>query len=462
MNSNNANLQSQLAEDVEAGNKDGEADIYYYNFGKYSGKFFFDQSGTAHSYPAANLVITPYQTGFRIVAEDGTVYTFLNYETNNPSNCGVDQLITTAWYLTNIKSSDGKREITFTYDQSIYTYTTLLGQVKYISINGSGNSTCMNDQNCLGTQHYVTHRLSRINFGEGYLKFNYNNQRADLVDDASLDEVEVYTGSNALLKRYRFSYGYFGNNYDGVNRSTEHTKRLKLNSITEETLTKQKPPYLFEYNTSIELPSRLSYAQDYWGYYNGKEGNPDLISKFMTTLNGATVIIPGADRKANPATSQAAILTKITYPTGGETLFTYENNTVSDNIIEPETTTQQMSLGWNGDANSMPNPYNSFLNLVIPAGGAEVHFYVSGLESWLWPGCDIGQCQLIKDGNPTPYMTIQNSLHGTSMILPAGTYTLRLIYECGYGSIANFSVTLEALIPIVQPIRTAGGYASNK
>ncbi len=457
MNSNNAALQSQLAEDVESGYKDGEADIYYYNFGQYSGKFIFDQSGVAHSYPAKNLVITPYQAGFKIVTEDGTVYTFINYETNNPSNCGSDQIITTAWYLTNIKSADGKREITFTYNPSVYTYTTLLGQVKYISVNGQ--SSCMSDQNCLGTQHYVTHRLSRIDFGEGYLKFNYNNQRCDLVDDQSLDEIEIYTSNNTLMKRYKFAYSYFGNNSDGANRTTEHTKRLKLNSLTEETPTGHKPPYLFEYNTSVELPNRLSYAQDFWGYYNGKVGNPDLISKFTATLNGATVIFPGADRKANAATSQAAILTKIKYPMGGETVFTYENNTVSDNVIEMETTIQQMYLGWNGNANGMPNPYNSSSNLVLPAGGAEVNFYVSGLESWLWPGCDIAQCQLIKDGNPTPYMTIQNNLQGTSMILPAGTYTLRLIYECGYGSTANFSVTLEAMIPtpVVQPIRTVGG-----
>jgi hypothetical protein len=455
MNSN-ATLQSQLADDVDAGYKDGEPDMYYFNFGPYAGKFFFDQLGVAHSTPARNLVITPYQTGFKIVTEDGTVYTFLNYETNNPSNCGNDQTITTAWFLTNIKSKDGKREISFVYEQSIYTYTTLLGQVKYVSVNGSGNQTCMSDQLCNGTQHYVTHRLTRINFGNGYLKFNYNNVRADLVDDKSLDEVEIYNANNSLLKRFRFFYSYFGNNSDGINRLTEHTKRLKLDSLQEVTPTIQKPPHIFEYNTSIPLPHRLSYGQDFWGYYNGKDANPYLVSKFTLIQNGVPVNYAGADRKANELTTQAAILKKIKYPTGGETLFTYENNTVSDNYSETEMIPVNVYLGWSGDANSMPHPYNSQASVTIPAGGAMVDFNVTGLDG-LPAGCDMHYCYLMKDG--AIYQMIGNNWDNTESFLPQGTYSFQYVYECGFGVSVSFSASMTAMFPVttVYPTRVVGG-----
>jgi hypothetical protein len=456
MNSSNATLQSQLAEDVDAGYKDGEPDMYYFNFGPYAGKFFFDQSGVAHCTPSRNLIITPYQAGFKIITEDGTVYTFLNYETNNPSNCGNDQFITTAWYLTNIKSKDGRREISFVYEQSVYTYTTLLGQVKYVSVNGSGNNTCLSDQMCVGTQHYVTHRLTRINFGDGYLKFNYNNVRADLVDDKSLDEVEIYTTNNSLLKRYRFYYSYFGNNNDGVNRLTEHTKRLKLDSLQEVTPSITKPPFIFEYNTSVALPDRLSYGQDFWGYYNGKDGNPGLVSKWTNIQNGIPVNYPGADRKANPATSQAAILKKIKYPTGGETFFTYENNTVSDNYAETEMIPINVSLGWSGDANSMPHPYNSQASVTIPPGGAMVQFNVYGL-SGLPQGCDMHYCYLMKDG--AQYAMIGDNWNNTESFLPEGTYSFRYDYECGWGISVSFSASMTAMFPIttVYPTRVVGG-----
>ncbi len=463
MLSGNFNQIQQLVKDVDRGDRDGEADMYYYNFNQFSGKFFYDQSGNVHTLPAKNILISTIVGGWKITAEDGTVYSFTNVERVNSANCGGDQSIDAAWFLTSIKSADGKRAITFSYDQVNYTYETLIGQTKYFSVNATGNTCLPNPRPCLGTQNYNTHRLARIDFGDGYIKFNYNTARCDLMGDKSLDEITVYNKNNLPVKGFKLGYSYFGNNSDGCNFLTKNLKRLKLVSITEENGTFQKPPYTFEYDESIELPGRMSYAQDHWGYYNGKLNNADLIATFTTTVfTGAQIVYPGADRNANPQTAQAGILKKIKYPTGGETLFTYESNTVSDDRVEaqPEITEQFLVFGSdNQSVYNLPYPYESN-ELIVPAQGAQVQFHVSGLPNTLWQGCDFVQCVVIKDNNSVPFVQLGNGWDGVTATWPPGTYKLRLLTDCTIDATANFSISIVARIPGTTQavsIRPVGG-----
>lgn len=460
MLSGNASQTQQLVKDVDQGIRDGEADIYYYNFNQFSGKFFYDQSGTVHTLPSKNLLIDPYENGWKITTEDGTVYTFNKVEEVRSASCSGDQSITSAWFLTSIQSIDRKRAITFVYERVNYTNETLIGQTKYFSVNSSGSTCLQNSPPCLGSQNYNTHRLVKIDFGEGYMNFNYYTPRCDLMDEKSLDEIRVYSKNNQLIKAFKFEYSYFGNNDDGCNFYTKNLKRLKLVSITEENLAAKKPPYVFEYNESINLPDRLSYAQDHWGYYNGKLNNADLIATFTTTVfSGAQVLFPGADRRANPSFAQAAILKKIKYPTGGETLFTYESNTVYDNKVEPQTSEQVLIFGASNQyVSNLPNPYESD-ELVIPAPGAQVQFNISGLGYNLWQGCDIVQCLVIKDNNPIPFGKLDNAWNGVITNWPGGTYKLKLVNECGSVSLANFNVSIRAEIPVGQKVvtRPVGG-----
>ena len=450
---------NQLASDVERGYRDGEADLYYFNFGPYSGKFFYDQSGVIHVLPNKKFLISTFQDGWKITAEDGTVYSFTKAERVGSSSCSGDQDIYSAWFLTSIKSSDGKREITFTYNAVNYNYQTLIGQTKYYSVNGTGGLCVQNQPPCVGTQNYNTHRLARIDFSEGYLKFNYYNDRCDLIMDKSLDEIEVYTKNNQKLKKYKLAYSYFGNNSEPCNTLTQKNKRLKLTSITEENATLQNPPYVFTYNESIPLPDRLSYAQDHWGYYNGKVSNPDLISSFTTVgYSGQPIFFPGADRRANPETAQAGILTKIKFPTGGESIFTYENNTVSDNRAEYQTKEENMILiAQNYPTPSLPNPYESS-ELVIPAGGAYVRFKVRGLTTSASSSfCDGFSCYIMKDN--TTYTGIGDNWNDAVVFWAAGRYKIRVTNNCYAGAIADFSVVVSADIPTKETltIRPVGG-----
>lgn len=108
------------------------------------------------------------------------------------------------------------------------------------------------------------------------------------------------------------------------------TTRLKLTSVKiksspQSTVFSQ---YSFQYNTTA-LPEYLSYKTDAYGYYNGT--NPyitsDVPSYYTNLFANATSRQNYINSRAPNATySQAEILKRITYPTGGYTEFEFENH----------------------------------------------------------------------------------------------------------------------------------------
>jgi YD repeat-containing protein len=454
-------MKQALAE----GGKDSEADLYSYNMNGQSGKFLFDQAGTIFNYPAKNVSIAPDGNinggyGWKITTEDGTLYEFTKYESVSSFTCaGGDQASRTAWFLTKIKSADGKRQITFTYEEVTYSNYYFLAQTKYAARPGSQGGCIPDNTLCAGLSTTTTHRLKQIDFSGGYVKFNYNStERLDLPGEKSLSQVEIYTTANTLLKKYDFAYTYFG-----ASSGDQYGKRLKLTSLTEKSATGQKPPHEFTYEEGIEMPVRNSYAQDHWGYYNGKDYNPSLIPGFYYTISpGNTEYIAGdADRNANPATNQACILKKIKYPTGGETSFTYETNTSPDERIPPTTYSQYYSYSLNQPYSSITSPYETG-TFTIPSQGADVQFFVSGITSSnAYCNYEVNlNCYLIKDNNTTtPYADITDASNGTHLNLPAGTYKFRFTYDyCNTGDL-NFSISVNAKIPILSDLgkRFVGG-----
>ena len=304
---------------------------------------------------------------------------------------------------------------------------------------------------------------------KGYVKFNYNTIRCDLVADKSLDEIELYTkNDDEPLKRFVFSYSYFGNTTNGCSRETENTKRLKLLSIKEQHITSGQgitypaQPYEFFYNESIPFPDRLSNAQDHWGYYNGKHSNQGLIASYsVINSQGNRIYFPGANKNANPLTAQLGILTSIKYPTGGETIFNYESNTVMDPSIEPETIEKYLGLApaWaNYPVANFPVPFES-TRIDLPNGGFVEYSIITGFDHPLWQFCDIVQCQIIKDNDDAnPFTLITNMAEGLIEFWPPGTYKIKIITECGAGAVANFNVSIiaKAIIEETGP-RPAGG-----
>ncbi|MEJ0105015.1 MAG: hypothetical protein WDO19_21780 [Bacteroidota bacterium] len=107
--------------------------------------------------------------------------------------------------------------------------------------------------------------------------------------------------------------------------------RLRLDSIREQSCdgTVIINPYKFEYSGNF-LPRRISFAQDHWGFYNGATNNTGLIPTY--TINTFTFKY-GANRDAKWPEMLSGTLTKITYPTGGNSSFEFEAHTTHVNTV---------------------------------------------------------------------------------------------------------------------------------
>ena len=85
--------------------------------------------------------------------------------------------------------------------------------------------------------------------------------------------------------------------------------------------------YLFDYESPHLVPSLTSKGQDYLGFNNGKTNN--TVS--YPSVSFAGLSFDGADRDPDHSKAIYGMLNKITYPTGGHTIFEYEPHTTPAN-----------------------------------------------------------------------------------------------------------------------------------
>jgi len=376
----------QIIDRVKNGINDLEPDRFNYSFMGYSGSFMFNQNRTTESpygeiihMPKSDLRITPTIadkkiTSWVIITPDGTKFTFsdgkervlssnsyvvdkaggiLNAPTTSTS---VDYFST--WRISTIESHTGDI-MNFEYD------TVRLSSCGFGSESYNGEDSQLDIQDDYESHTIVTSqttiessRVTKITSSKGTVNFIYTtrNDLAD-VDARRLSAIEISNSSNKPIKRFEFQQSYFqstipegneriaaeliscGNGFD----DNVDTKRLRLDGVKEIGLYDNinnltSLDYDFEYSP-IPLPHKKSYAQDFWGYYNGQETNTSMIPIIpvqnypFERINFAS----GANRYVNSNYSQAGMLTKVTYPQGGSEEFKYENNKCSkDNIAADE------------------------------------------------------------------------------------------------------------------------------
>jgi hypothetical protein len=322
---------------------DMEPDLFHFNFGGHSGKFHFNQeSGNFVAIPQKPLLFDKNHLmangKWRIVAEDGTEYQFDNKEQNaNYTACGgiagPGGNFITGWFLTKIITPVSKKEILFTYEPTSYSIKNMNSQT--ILLSPFGLTECSTNagipQLCESYSDYLGFRLTSITFDEGHIEFVAATNRIDQLGDKRLDTVKVFrNGTAEPIKQFALGYGHFNEGLIGSGYNAEQLSvlvRLKLESVTEvgrdgSTL----PPYVFDYNEEVSLPSRLSYAQDHWGFYNGRSTNEHLVPPII--IQPGNLFYDGADRETDEDFTTAGVLSKVTYPTGGNTSFTFENHTI--------------------------------------------------------------------------------------------------------------------------------------
>ncbi len=334
--------------DIEYGIKDAEPDRFSYSYPDGSGQFYFNRDKTTIiNIPYDKEIISPNLTAnlLTITSKDGTLYQY------GKTLGGVDCLETgfvevgdqsgccsfpVNWLLTAIISSDKKDTVEFKYVANGGTYTADIIHSFTLYTNHQGISNVVfpppgtNNLQVKNIDHsYYEQKLSEIIFRNGKIVFEMVQDRTDIANEKRLSAIKVYSkdpvyGYYSLVKNVNLFHSYFAGG-----------ERLRLDQLEEsKTNPNEKLTHKFTYN-SMPLPTRLSFQRDWWGYYNGAIGNVNLIPPVhIQEGTGYFDFFTGNNREVNPTYTQAGILNRIDYPTGGYSEFEYEPNKYQEGTIE--------------------------------------------------------------------------------------------------------------------------------
>ncbi|MBN9382400.1 MAG: hypothetical protein J0H74_16645, partial [Chitinophagaceae bacterium] len=381
------------------GHFDGQPDLFTFNFNGYSGQFILDTINYAPPHnnfrpvllTHSNLKIERYNStgldyAYKITTESGIQYFFevqdltTSFDTSGSAGCysPYKQNVPTAWYLTKIVHPN-KDSIQLSYTRQQFSYLTSASQTMYKHDQSTpyywpcavepfrrdvpqiSDVTCLNK---LRTDGAILDEITST--GGGRIKFKYIDR--DDYNDKLLSSIEVsLPGKISPYKIFNLSYTYPGTlSYSAASYEPGLNKRPFLMSMTERspdsTLTKT---YSFRYNDYNNLPPRLSYAQDHWGYFNGKS-NSTLIP--VPTMSTYVTNFPqaNADRNADPVYSTKGLLNSIVYPTGGKDSILYEGNQVyTQVVIQPKDTV----------VSAQGNTNNIFYSSEVYTGYAVISIY---------------------------------------------------------------------------------------
>lgn len=371
-------LQNQDANSLSA--IDQEPDIFSFSFNGVNGKFYFDDSRRAVIVPKQDLKIeyvyhdTLWSNGpglsltgigrsiesFIITTSDGTKYYFgitrdgvsAPYcepievvSSYNPVSGNVTGKVISSWYLYKVESSDGVHKIDLKYKLDKYAFYSYPSSV-YGSQSPNANMY-------YGVKNLMAGvMLSSVVASENTIEFIPGEARQDIAKWATgLDEgmsdavnetspvlgsIRINDPMGGCVKKYDFRYGYFEDTSTPAlsyfNWINTDKKRLKLNSIQETSGDSSIviPAYRFEYFDEL-VPRKLSFGKDHWGFINGATANTMLYPEVFDnsgSINALYAISINNRNAAWPA-MRAGTLKKMTYPTGGATIFDYEPNTAA-------------------------------------------------------------------------------------------------------------------------------------
>ena len=333
------------------GEIDAQPDIYYFNFGGYSGKFVLDASAshTAHIIPAqASLKINVVGSlgSFQVTDDKGIKYIFDVKETTTDDNNPPKILsYTSSWYLSKIITPAG--EINFSYT-SEETYFYQHFENDHLNAEANIDAATFNPGQKIAN-NYITvdsRILTSINSPVENIDFYTMDDRKDMLSAKRITGFLVKDYNGSTLKKVSFIQSYFGNS---ATTSPEDC-RLKLDQIVEfsddSALAKT---YAFAYESPALVPSIKSLSQDYWGYFNGKS-NSSLLPYMDPRIHGfyiANQAVAYGNRDPDVGFARIGCLNRITYPTGGTTAFLYEGNdysSVSGLPVDEEKQTQKQAI----------------------------------------------------------------------------------------------------------------------
>jgi len=440
---------------VRIGALDLQPDDFYFTCNGISGKFHFDENGRIQIANPDGIIISVLRNGYQnqisgwiLTDTKGYKYYFgsgvhtgatavdrnsMSYSSNNGyGNLPAGQIYNTDWHLIEIDDINGFVQAFFNYSGNSNVISTRLQA--YMKMQTGPTLGCEAGQTFNGDETFASSQIyesvltsivtptEKINFYGGYT-------RVDYIGGFKVDSIKQTDLAGNRKKIFHFNYDYFRQSYippggDGLYKRLELINIAEFGATGNDSLT-----HRFDYYTTYNLPSRNSRGQDYWGYYNGQDNNWTLLPNGSYTFMGVTVSkgTLGERRPIFPY-SQANMLTKIRFPTGGSRTFTYEPNQY---LWDPTSTAMPddsfyvyRSLyadTWITFPLTVPQ-YQSTFTINSQLGGAVWEFYIDGC-------CFYGSytVKILNQAGTTTLMTFGNQLSGSTS-LQNGTYKVQFFF----------------------------------
>ncbi|MDN3588121.1 hypothetical protein QWY86_15665 [Pedobacter aquatilis] len=465
---------------------DTQNDIFNYSFNGQSGRFLLGKNDDILFLEQTKIKVEksidiidgkPMLSKFIITDDYGYKYVFQDYEVSSRVNgSGWNARFTSSWYLTRIYNPTNNDTIEFEYESNNFRneYAGAFTIAMPLFGDGFGFPAEFSGGSAMDV---FGRRLKKITFPDGnVVDFFYSTiQRQDLLGDYMLQKIKMTKG-NA-------TYGYL------LNQDYSLSGRATLLSVTPIGGIAEAPdkPYTFEYVTYPALPAKYSAQQDHWGYFNYNPGGL-LPHEYFRAPGGQYNPwreFGGGNRDTHSDRVKAGSLLKMTYPTGGYTLYDMEANTAKDNWLEqnetvtvtnPPYTDKMMSESLNSDnypAANIPflfegeNSTSTTFDITInPLGGncsssCAIRFEIYNSSNVLQTTQQIN----FTDPSPDPYQitksfSLSGLVKGQTYYIKAFTINVSGYYEyvqINRREINNGStstVTLSHVQPFVGGLRT--------
>lgn len=338
------NYMRRIATSSPNGGYDAEPDLFNFSFNGYSGSFVLDYYLNPVQINKSGLKIER-NTGstttwhYKITTPDGIMYFFggstATESTKRTQTCGksYNSFIPTSWYLKEIQHPNGEK-IELAYTSHTYEYDNGVSQ----TMSNAGVSGLLSGCNCANT--VAPTNCINISQTNGVLLQSITSPGISSVDFyyTTRPDCNDKLVTNIIYRENGVNAGAFAFNYETVtsssayNRNTDYPytgadKTPYLKSLQQSaTGNADVRTHYFSYMEPEARPWRMSYAQDHWGYFNGKNN-----TTLLPVLHGWNDVFTDATANREPDFSfaQKGLLQKIVYPTGGVNMLFYEANKAS-------------------------------------------------------------------------------------------------------------------------------------
>lgn len=325
---------------------DAEPDIFHFNFMGHSGSFHLGPKGKVFVYGTTqspdgyqvefDFMASSTRSGITISTPDGYRYVFLGYRTGERNTEMIYSPMTIlSWHLCRIEAPNG-RTVTFSYDSpGVMYYKTTRPNGLYYSVSQTGTnpygiSLTGGSAKQINTTDVTTSCLTSVNVdGSEIISFSYATGNTVRSYKPPFNNDNLFNAYSSQLLLTGIQVLYQGNIIKTCSMSYDGNTKSKVSYLTSLTIDGQGT-FLMEYHNKQDSPYAGNFKIDHWGYFNGYSGSStDFLD--ISTLDGNLdeTLLLNNPREPNAAYSKLGVLTKLTYPTGGWTSFSYESHSYS-------------------------------------------------------------------------------------------------------------------------------------